>query len=141
MARTAYASLWVLLALAVFAQCALGQGAGSLHVFNDASNDITHWKYLYHNNGTIQVISHSILPKGTADVLQVPEDVRCISASYFQYLSTGDIGQVVLDWCKSGMPVDCLPNCYWIIDDSGFSVASSERAPLQHVYNWEKWTS
>lgn len=49
MAKAGYASLCLLLVVATFAQCVLGQ-IGKTYVHNSASLDVTHGKYITHSN-------------------------------------------------------------------------------------------
>lgn len=80
MAKAGYASLCLLLVVATFAQCVLGQ-IGKTYVHNSASFDVTHGKYITHSNGAQTIIHHSTLAQGTTEEFDVPVDVTCVSTS------------------------------------------------------------
>lgn len=51
----------------------------------------------------------------------------------------GEYDQVVKVWCslEVSMPIICIPNCFWKVDDTGFFLAHSEHAPFQFVTGWQ----
>lgn len=63
-------------------------------------------------------------------------DIHC---RFRMQTSEGEYDQLLREWCspQGSMSIPCLPNCFWIIDDSGFSVANSLHGQLQFVTGWK----
>lgn len=50
-------------------------------------------------------------------------------------LPDGMHGQNIYTWCRDTVG-DCLPNCWWYTDLTGFSAARGEYARLKYVAGW-----
>ncbi|CAM6087596.1 unnamed protein product [Calypogeia fissa] len=143
MAKYRFAVAWLLLFLATSIHYGHGSNilpaqVGSFQILNNV-RDMTILNRVRLVGGTERLDpAYSPIPQGTPYQFQVTEDMVSVTSHFRMVTPTGLLFQLVTDWSTlvGGVPIQCT-DCFWVVDDTGFSVASSAQGPLTFVIGWE----